>query len=114
MGSIRRRAIATLVIAVVLYPMSLVAIRPNKVSAGDPPTTTSVSSSLNPSLAGESVTFTATATDATAGTPVRGGWVTFKDGATVLGTGPIDVDASGQARFTTATLTQGSHTIGAE
>ena len=47
--------------------------------------TTALVSSLNPSTVGQSVTFTATVTGAS-GTPT--GTVTFKDGATTIGTAP--------------------------
>jgi hypothetical protein len=69
------------------------------------PTTTTVKSSLNPSLFGQSVTFTATVTS-TGSAPT--GTVTFKDGATTLGTGTL---SSGKATFTTKTLAVGSHSI---
>jgi hypothetical protein len=69
-------------------------------------TTTALSSSANPSQAGQSVTFTATV-GAASGTPT--GTVTFKDGTTVLGTGAVS--ASGVATFTTASLSAGSHSI---
>jgi uncharacterized repeat protein (TIGR01451 family) len=63
---------------------------------------TSLMSSPNPSLAGQSVTFTATVSGST---PT--GIVTFKDGATALGTGTLN--GSGVATFATAALTSGSH-----
>ncbi len=66
---------------------------------------TALTSSLNPSTVGQSVTFTATVTG-TGGTPT--GTVTFKDGTTTLGTGTL---AGGVATFTTTALTQGSHPI---
>jgi Bacterial Ig-like domain (group 3)/Autotransporter beta-domain len=68
-------------------------------------TTTTITSSLNPSEVGKSVTFTATLSSG-GGTPT--GTVTFKDGASVLGTGTL---SSGIATFTTSSLTLGSHTI---
>jgi len=68
-------------------------------------TTTSLVSSLNPSNAGQSVTFTATVTSAL-GTPT--GTVTFNDGATALGTVAL---SSGQAQISTSTLTAGTHSI---
>jgi hypothetical protein len=72
-------------------------------------TTTSLTSSPNPSLVGESVTFTATvAPEFAAPTPPTGN-VTFLDGATPLGTVAIDVD--GVATFTTSTLGAGSYTL---
>lgn len=67
---------------------------------------TSVTSSLNPSKHGQSVTFTATAKSSTTGTPT--GSVTFKDGATVLATKTLAV---GKATFATTTLTVGTHSI---
>jgi hypothetical protein len=73
-------------------------------------TTTTVISSVNPSLAGQSVTFTITVAG-TAGTPT--GTVTLKDGATTLA-GPLTLDGSGQATFTTSALAVGTHLITAE
>jgi uncharacterized repeat protein (TIGR01451 family) len=70
-------------------------------------TSTAVSSSLNPSLLGQSVTFTATVTSA-GGTPT--GTVQFKDGVNNLGI-PVTLNGSGQATFTTSSLTAGTHTI---
>ncbi len=70
------------------------------------PSSTALVSSLNPSAYGQSVTFTATVTG-TVLTPT--GTVTFKDGATTLGTGTLD--GSGQATFSTSTLAGGSHSI---
>jgi hypothetical protein len=69
--------------------------------------TTAVVSSLNPSLFSQSVTFTATVKSATTGVPA--GTVTFKNGATVLGTGTLN--ASGVATFSTSTLAVGAHSI---
>ena len=58
---------------------------------------------------GQLVTFTATVTSgAGEGTPT--GTVTFKDGATVLGS-PVTLNSSGVATDSTATLAVGSHTI---
>jgi Bacterial Ig-like domain (group 3)/Calx-beta domain/FG-GAP-like repeat len=73
-------------------------------------TVTSVSSSVNPSDLGQSVTFTATVTSG-AGTPA--GNVQFKDNGTNLG-GPVSLNASGVATVTTAALTVGTHAITAE
>ncbi|MFN8381824.1 MAG: sortase [Anaerolineales bacterium] len=63
-------------------------------------TTTSLTSDINPSLYGQTVTFTATVTSG-AGTPT--GTVTFMNGATTLGTGTLN--ASGVATFSTNLLT---------
>ena len=68
--------------------------------------TTNLTSSVNPSTLGQSVTFTATV-GGTGGTP--SGTVTFKDGATTLGTGTLD--GSGVATYSTATLSVGTHSI---
>jgi hypothetical protein len=70
------------------------------------PTTTSVVSSLNPSVFQNSVTFTATVTSTSPGTPT--GTVNFLDGVTSIGSGAV---AGGIATFTTTTLTGGTHSI---
>lgn len=69
-------------------------------------TTLTVASSVNPSIIGQNVTFTATATSA-AGTPT--GSIVFKDGATMLGT--VALNNTGVATFSTATLAIGVHPI---
>ena len=66
-------------------------------------TTTALASSLNPSVSGQNVTFTATVSPNTAT-----GTVTFKDGSTTLGTGTL---SSGSATYATTGLSVGSHTI---
>ena len=68
-------------------------------------TSTALGSSANPSIWGQNVTFTATVTSGT-GTPT--GTVTFKDGATVLGSSAL---SSGQASLSTSTLATGGHSI---
>jgi uncharacterized delta-60 repeat protein len=71
------------------------------------PTTTTVASSANPAVFGQSVTFTATVSPQSgSGTPT--GTVTFLDGSTTLGTATL---ASGQATFSTASLAVGSHSV---
>lgn len=67
-------------------------------------TTTTVSSSVNPSTVGQSVTLTATVASGTVPT----GDVAFFDGTTSLGTATM---VSGVASFTTSSLALGSHTI---
>ncbi|MDD5763995.1 MAG: Ig-like domain repeat protein, partial [Candidatus Bipolaricaulis anaerobius] len=71
-------------------------------------TTTSLGSDVNPSVYGQSVAFTATVSP----TP-NGGTVTFKDGATVLGSVPVDTP-TGVAKFSTSSLSVGTHSITAE
>ncbi|MFF6979256.1 Ig-like domain repeat protein [Streptomyces sp. NPDC008343] len=70
---------------------------------------TDLASSQNPSTVGQAVTFTATVSG-DAGTPT--GTVTFYDDGNVLGTDTLD--ATGQATFTTSSLTAGTHPITAE
>ena len=66
-------------------------------------TTTTVESSLNPSMFGTSVTFTATVTPANAT-----GTVSFFDGVTLLGSGTL---AAGSASVSTSVLAVASHSI---
>ncbi len=70
--------------------------------------TTTLTSSANPSVVGQPVTFTATVSS-TAGTPT--GNVTFSRDGTSLGTVAL---SGGQAAVTTSTLAVGPHTITAE
>ena len=68
-----------------------------------------VTSSANPSYTGESVTFIATITGVLSN-PLAGSTstVTFSDGATALGTVPVN---AGAASYTTNFSSAGSHTI---
>lgn len=68
-------------------------------------TTVSLVSSLNPSQAGQAVTFTATVASS-GGTPT--GTMTFRHGGTVLGTVAL---TGGAAALTTTGLTAGTHSI---
>jgi hypothetical protein len=78
-------------------------------------TVTSLSSSINPSDIGQSVTFTATITPPlNASTPT--GTVQFRDGANNLGSTVGCVAGGGNtctAQFSTSTLTSGTHAISA-
>ncbi|HVN92702.1 MAG TPA: Ig-like domain repeat protein [Terracidiphilus sp.] len=65
-----------------------------------------LTSSLNPAMAGQSVTFTAQLSSSN-GTPT--GSIQFLDGPILLSTQPVS--GSGSASFTTNALTVGSHTI---
>jgi hypothetical protein len=69
---------------------------------------TTITSSLNPSTYGQSVTFTATVSPQFGGVPT--GTVEFDDGSTKLKTVTL---SNGVASYTTSTLSQGSHTISA-
>ncbi|GEM_PF-2537622 len=73
-------------------------------------TTTTLSSAPNPSVTGQSVTFTATVTSNPPGGGTPTGSVTFTEGATTLASG-VAVNGSGQASFSTSTLTAGSHVV---
>jgi hypothetical protein len=73
-------------------------------------TTTAVTSSVNPSVPGQSVTFTATVTS---GASAPTGTVQFKDGAANIGS-PAAIDGSGVATISTSSLTVGNHTITAD
>jgi parallel beta-helix repeat protein len=68
---------------------------------------TTVSSSMNPSMVGQSVTFTATVSPVS-GTETPPGMVTFLDGATVLGAAILN---GGSATFTTSSLAGGNYVI---
>jgi hypothetical protein len=78
----------------------------NLSSSGRLSTSTAVVASANPSVPGQSITFTATVTHFGPGTPT--GSVNFNDGATTIGSGTLN---SGQAVFTTSTLSSGIHLI---
>jgi len=73
-------------------------------------TTTALAAMPTSSLFGQSVTFTATVTAQAPGSGIPTGTVTFKDGSTILAAN-VSVDGSGNASFSTAKLTAGSHTI---
>jgi hypothetical protein len=68
--------------------------------------TLTLSSSLNPALLGQSVTFTATIASAD---PAQGGPIPLTDGSTLLAT--LTPNASGVATFTTSSLALGSHAM---
>jgi len=74
-------------------------------------TTTSLVSSQNPSIKGKLVTFTATVHPAFGGAP--SGKITFKNGATVLGSVAVNTTTH-QAKFTTSKLSVGTHSITAD
>ncbi len=70
--------------------------------------TTTLTSSANPSVYGQSVTFTATVAAVSPGSGTATGTVTFKDGATTLGTGTL---SGGVATYTTSSLALGTHSV---
>jgi len=71
------------------------------------PTTIVLVSSLNPSLVGQAVTFTASMSSI-AGTPPNGETITFHNGSAVLGTGPL---SGGIASLMTSSLAAGIDSI---
>jgi hypothetical protein len=70
-----------------------------------------ITSSANPSVSSQSVTFTAKITAVAPGSGTPTGTVTFMDGATAIGTGTLD--ETGTATFTTSSLSVGTHAIAA-
>jgi len=70
---------------------------------------TALNVDINPALPGQTVTFTATVTDISAGlSATPSGTVTFKDSTTTLGTGTL---SGSIATFSTSLLSVGSHSI---
>jgi hypothetical protein len=76
-------------------------------AVGLPTTSTSLLTSKNPTILGESVTFTAIVATSLGGVPT--GSVTFKDGDKAIATSALD--GGGRATFTTAALTEGLHAM---
>jgi len=72
------------------------------------PTSTTVSSTSNPSVSGQSVTFTAVVSPLASRGGAPTGTVTFMDGTTAIDTETL---SGGTASFTTAALAVGSHPI---
>jgi hypothetical protein len=71
-------------------------------------TSTSVVSSLNPSVYGQAVTFSVVVRASAPGSGIPSGTVTFEDSSIILGTATLK---SGTARFTTSLLAVGTHYI---
>jgi len=94
------RRIRTAALAVMLCAAAAVAG-----IAADVTTATSLVSSVNPSVLGQSVTFTATVSPAPGG-----GTVTFYDGATDI-SGAVAVGGGGVAAYSTSSLSVGTHAI---
>ncbi len=72
-------------------------------------TSTAITSSINPSVSGESVTFTVHITAVAPGAGLPIGTVLFNDSGVTIGTGMLN--ASGQANFSTSSLSIASHSI---
>lgn len=78
------------------------------------PTTTTMASSVSPSVFGQPVTFTATVSANAPGAGTPTGTVTFLDGSTPLGTEALNqVAGSDQAAITVSSLSVGTHAISA-
>ncbi|MCD6141607.1 Ig-like domain repeat protein, partial [Candidatus Bipolaricaulota bacterium] len=73
-------------------------------------TTTTVDSSPNPSVYGQTITFTVTVS----GVQTPSGTVTLKDGSTTLGTKDLATEGTATVTFTSSDLGAGTHTIMAE
>jgi hypothetical protein len=74
-------------------------------------TTTSLTSSVNPSVFGQSTTFTATVAAVSPGAGTPTGTVNFLDGATVIGSGTLSATLPFTATFSTAALSVATHSI---
>ncbi len=92
------------------FPGSASSALNEAITAGANPTTTALMSSLNPSIGGQSVTFTASVVGLGVNTPT--GFVNFLDNGTQIGS--VLLNESAQAMFATSTLTIGVHPITAQ
>jgi Concanavalin A-like lectin/glucanases superfamily/Bacterial Ig-like domain (group 3) len=72
-------------------------------------TSASLTSSANPSVFGQNVTFTATESASAPGAGAPTGTVLFRDGMTTIGSGTLN--AGGVATFSSTSLALGSHSI---
>ena len=73
-------------------------------------TTTGLTSSINPTVFGQSTTLTATVTAVAPGVGTPSGTVDFKDGATVIAAA-VPLNGSAVATFSTSSLSVGGHSI---
>ncbi len=79
--------------------------------ASTSPSTTALLSSLNPSIAGQSVIFTATVATMTVGASAPTGDVSFVDSSKIFGSCTL---LAGTCTFTSSALAAGTHTINAQ
>ena len=87
-------------------PIQQVVVLPPPAPVG---TATFVTSSLDPSVLGQNVTFTASVATTGAFVQIPSGTITFLDGNSVLGTATLD--ATGSAQYSTSALAIGQHQI---
>ena len=88
-------------------PPGLVGVLLNSSGSTQTPTTISLVSSLNPSIIGQAITFTASV-NSRAGVPPNGETISFRNGSAILGTASL---SSGMAVLTTSLLPAGVYTI---
>ena len=88
------------------FSASTSAVRIQTVNPGQ--TTTTLTSTPNPSLAGQAVTLSTTVTAVAPAVGIPTGTVTFRDGATPIGTVTL---VNGSASLVTSTLTTGNHSL---
>jgi len=88
------------------FSASTSAVRIQTVNPGQ--TSTTLTSTPNPSLAGQAVTFSTTVTAVAPAVGIPTGTVTFRDGATPIGTVTL---VNGSASLVTSTLTTGNHSL---
>ncbi len=79
-------------------------------SVSEDPSATTFSSSANPSVYGQRVTFTATVGGISGSGPLPTGTIDFQDGSTDLTPGGVTM-SGGMATFTTSSLSAGTHSI---
>jgi autotransporter-associated beta strand protein len=91
---------------------SVSTITPANVTVSAANSSTALALAPNPSVFGQSVTFTATVTAVAPGAGIPSGTVNFVEGTNTLGSGTLN--ASGVATFTTSTLSVGTHAIVAQ
>lgn len=75
---------------------------------GQPATATSLTSSANPAVLAQSVTFTASVSPSSPSSNTPTGTIAFSDGSTTLASEPVTND---QATFSTSSLAVGAHSI---
>src|SRR5262249_11714326 len=74
-------------------------------------TSTTGAADINPSVSGQTVTFTATVTISGTGSGTPTGTVTFYDGGVAIGTGTLNSGSPDIATYSTNVLSTGPHTI---